>query len=415
MRRSFTLALWIAALGASGVQAQPQFLQSNYNVWHNFTLMPSAGATNIGIVVFDFRHVWARKGPYEDWAVYPGTQDPDFDPFGTDQFGSPVSQNSGLVVPVNCQYGVSAVDPAMGLHQFDCTDVLTLFPTFATACNEWDIPSYDPSVPQPITGIIRSQGGAQTSLSDTRFSSAYAFSTTEVQMVGDLNLSFGQLTWSTTMDSSAVGGGSGATLLGDPVHFIAENLNSGVVVDAVLLTIDYADSGDGNTTWDAGVFDTDATEVTLNVDIPAAYVAPGQAGRIEFRIQGGVVTVSNASGQFAGLLPPVGTPTPLNFPLPGDFALDYDLGLTPADPWDVRAVLSGGGGAHPELVDTSCPADVDHNGVLNLDDVNGFVGAFIAGDIGVADQNGDGNLNLDDVNAFVMQFVGGCPPVGGEG
>ncbi|MEZ6319205.1 MAG: CotH kinase family protein [Phycisphaerales bacterium] len=56
----------------------------------------------------------------------------------------------------------------------------------------------------------------------------------------------------------------------------------------------------------------------------------------------------------------------------------------------------------------ACPADLDGNGVLNLDDVNLFAVAFTGGDL-VADLDGNGTLNLDDVNVFAQTFVAGCP------
>ncbi|MEZ6318679.1 MAG: M12 family metallopeptidase [Phycisphaerales bacterium] len=71
-------------------------------------------------------------------------------------------------------------------------------------------------------------------------------------------------------------------------------------------------------------------------------------------------------------------------------------------------------GYHPyvlSLVTTptgGCPADLDGNGTLNLDDVNLFAAGFVAGDTGI-DQNADGVLNLDDVNLFAQTFVAGCP------
>lgn len=55
-----------------------------------------------------------------------------------------------------------------------------------------------------------------------------------------------------------------------------------------------------------------------------------------------------------------------------------------------------------------CPADVDGNGTLNLDDVNTFAAAFVGGDL-LADVDGNGMLNLDDVNIFATSFVAGCP------
>ncbi|MEZ6317740.1 MAG: GC-type dockerin domain-anchored protein [Phycisphaerales bacterium] len=56
----------------------------------------------------------------------------------------------------------------------------------------------------------------------------------------------------------------------------------------------------------------------------------------------------------------------------------------------------------------TCPADVDGNGVLNLDDVNTFAIAFAAGDL-IADVDANGVLNLDDVNLFALSFTAGCP------
>ncbi len=54
-----------------------------------------------------------------------------------------------------------------------------------------------------------------------------------------------------------------------------------------------------------------------------------------------------------------------------------------------------------------CPADLDGNGVLNLDDIDAFVAGFLAGDLAV-DLDGNGTLNVDDIDAFVSAFVAGC-------
>jgi len=52
------------------------------------------------------------------------------------------------------------------------------------------------------------------------------------------------------------------------------------------------------------------------------------------------------------------------------------------------------------------PADLDGNGVLNLDDINVFASAFVAGNV-AADLDGNCVLNLDDINLFASAFVGG--------
>ena len=47
-------------------------------------------------------------------------------------------------------------------------------------------------------------------------------------------------------------------------------------------------------------------------------------------------------------------------------------------------------------------------GVLDLSDVQAFIGAFTSGDP-LADLTGNGVLDLADVQAFVGAFVAGCP------
>ena len=47
-------------------------------------------------------------------------------------------------------------------------------------------------------------------------------------------------------------------------------------------------------------------------------------------------------------------------------------------------------------------------GVLDLADINGFIGAFLAQDA-IADLNGDNVFDLTDLNIFVTEFLAGCP------
>ncbi|MEQ8769528.1 MAG: M64 family metallopeptidase [Phycisphaerales bacterium] len=55
-----------------------------------------------------------------------------------------------------------------------------------------------------------------------------------------------------------------------------------------------------------------------------------------------------------------------------------------------------------------CPGDFDLSGTVNLDDVDAFVAAFLAGDA-AADVDASGTLNVDDIDVFVASFVAGCP------
>ncbi len=79
-------------------------------------------------------------------------------------------------------------------------------------------------------------------------------------------------------------------------------------------------------------------------------------------------------------------------------------GDEPGDSWLVDNVYVG------EIAGaTGCsPADLNGDGVLNLDDIDAFVAAFLAGDL-AADLDGTGTLNLDDIDAFVAAFLAGCP------
>ncbi len=61
--------------------------------------------------------------------------------------------------------------------------------------------------------------------------------------------------------------------------------------------------------------------------------------------------------------------------------------------------------------ESACPADLDQSGVLNFDDIDLFVNAFLSGDPR-ADLTSDGFLNIADVDAFVASFLAGCQGTG---
>lgn len=59
------------------------------------------------------------------------------------------------------------------------------------------------------------------------------------------------------------------------------------------------------------------------------------------------------------------------------------------------------------LIYSSCPADLDASGFVDLDDFTYFVDLFEAGDP-AADFDGTGFVDTDDYDAFVQAFEGGC-------
>lgn len=397
-----------SALCTGGASAQ-SFQQNNYAVTHTFDLQPAGDVVQVWFS--EFRHAWVQSVQGSGSDVLPPQSHPEFDPFGTDAFGSPTCFNSGLAgSAVPCDWQSTQVLPA-GANGSACTTV-AVGPSFATACNSLVVDPFTATPPFHIKGEFGSSGGVQAGVQGLGAAFAYAFSSCGVSVRGGTQLASGVIQWNTSFYSDAVGGGAAASALSDPVHFIATNLNTGVAVDAVLLDIDLTFDDTGIVDWNPGGLTIDTPELTLVVDIPPTHIAPGQAGRLELRVESGSVTVANDSGIFAGVLPPVGTAVAFTVPVPSTFTLDYDLGLNPADPWDVEAVLSGGGDSNAGLDLAACPADCDGNGVLSPDDIACFVTAFVEG---FADCNGDGDTSPDDIACFVDSFVNGCTPDGGEG
>lgn len=59
-------------------------------------------------------------------------------------------------------------------------------------------------------------------------------------------------------------------------------------------------------------------------------------------------------------------------------------------------------------LDTTCPADLDGDGAVTLNDVDLFRAAYTAGEA-VADFTGDGQFDYFDLQAFLNLFAAGCP------
>ena len=55
----------------------------------------------------------------------------------------------------------------------------------------------------------------------------------------------------------------------------------------------------------------------------------------------------------------------------------------------------------------ACPADLNADGRVNVDDLEAFVNAFLAADP-LADLDGNSAINVDDLEAFVQSFLAGC-------
>lgn len=396
------------ALSAAAAIAQAQS-SGSYLVEHHFDYRPNGDV--VVVTGYDFRHAWAvRTGAAPDSAVVHLNQDPDFDDFGTEGWGAGPGGaalfNSGIGSPVSCVYANFNIPPA-GVNGSVCLTA-DASPTLGVACTSYLVLPYSTTPPFRIQGTISSSGSAIAALPGRGAAFAYAYSSAAIAVRGGTQLASGFIQWTPAVQGDVIGAGTGASALRDPIQFVATNLTTGDVVEASLLDFDIQSDGNGTTDWSGGVFHTEQSELDFVIDIPQAHVAPGQTGRVEFRIRNGRVSAANSTGRFAGMLPPVGTVVPVTFPLPQNFDLDFDLGLDPNFPWDVDVDLSGGGGTNPGIDNQGCPADLNDDGVLDFFDVLLFLELFDAGDP-AANFNGDDELNFFDVLLFLEIFASNCP------
>ena len=86
----------------------------------------------------------------------------------------------------------------------------------------------------------------------------------------------------------------------------------------------------------------------------------------------------------------------------GGFSLGPVFGFSGSNAWFDDLIVNTG------ITTDPCPADLDRNGTLNLDDISLFADAFFAGEF-MADCDNNGILNLDDIICFSGSFVAGCP------
>lgn len=72
------------------------------------------------------------------------------------------------------------------------------------------------------------------------------------------------------------------------------------------------------------------------------------------------------------------------------------------------ASLDANGNGIPDECETFCPADFNHSGALNTQDIFDFLGAWFMGDPR-ADFNGAGGLSVQDVFDYINAWFVGCP------
>lgn len=86
----------------------------------------------------------------------------------------------------------------------------------------------------------------------------------------------------------------------------------------------------------------------------------------------------------------------------GDLDTDGDLDMVVANSNDTSVLLNHSNQG------SSCPPDLNNEGMLNSFDVSMFLSAFAASHP-IADFTDDGQFNFFDASAFLIAFNAGCP------
>jgi hypothetical protein len=266
-----------------------------YNVTHQFRLQP--GGTVVPLL---FHHFTVFAQVIEDGVVTAGVPAPPTSPRPVTVVNPP---------PVT----TTAIGPRTGSK--------------AEASSDVDLDAL-PAAGEAVSGNVRAFGEATAKLGGgVHDVKTRAFSSSQLEARGGRQMGRGQIQWKPVFSSVAAGGPG---LFVDPIVFEVIDLSSGTVLSSGdLMSIAGSVNGPGSQiVWDdSGLVSVNATDASFDIDIPGTFTT--QQGALALQIANGLVTVSNDSGMFDGLLPAVGSPGNFSFFATGagGLVLDYDTGF----------------------------------------------------------------------------------------
>lgn len=193
--------------------------------------------------------------------------------------------------------------------------------------------------PGNVAGTIHVDGNANVPAMGEAFSSALS----RVAVRGGKRLRNGRIAWGPTLSSQV----SGQATVGvhDPISFDILDTTTGIHSLEVLEDIESSLVGPGSFSWMSDTLSVDATDFIFTIDMTNPFIASADQGSVDFRISGGVVTTSIATGIFAGLLPSVGSSGDFSTPFSNNLTIDYDFGGLGGSNPDITADFGNGGEA----------------------------------------------------------------------
>lgn len=348
LRRAATLAITALVI--------PSAFAAKYDVKHNFRLRPGGNVVPL-VTATHYAHSYIveKKDDCMDFAVSP-TQGAAFNPYGRDILRNSRGRvrNKGIDGRYRDVTNGSTVVGAAGINQ--------TFGAFTLGCLSWadanaSVQVNPLSAGGRVSGTIRAWGEATAALRPPRRSKAYAFSMTLVEAQGGRAMRNGNIRWGRVV-RDLVGGRAGSRRQVDPVDYTVTDKVTGKVHTGTLytVTIDILKRGGGGFLWENDKVEITNQDLDFYIEFPTALTS--LQGKLDLRVRKGVVTHSEATGTYAGKLPPVGTRIPIELDLPNTEDFDYDLGDFEGHDLEVDLDFSGAGeteeakAADPEMIVT---------------------------------------------------------------
>lgn len=162
----------------------------------------------------------------------------------------------------------------------------------------------------------------------------------------------GRIRWRPTWHTAARISANSRTQSRDPISLSALDLDTGVLTETELWDSFINLVGGGESHWDNGLLTIDGMEGEFYVTMDSPFLTSGR-GAMRMKFAGGLVTESIDDGIWDGLLPAVGDPsTGISLRLgdaEGAFDLDFDLGSTSVQGYEMTAGFGNEGEAFDEI------------------------------------------------------------------
>lgn len=308
---------------------KPASAARSYDVEHKWWLTVAGGIPqNLTGTWRHFEHAWDLNVPASDW--YPRAQPPNFSPYGVDYIWPGDNKhvyNRGENGMCYANEAVESISYGSGGHG--------VWAGSSVANTSWSI--------QQQGSMLAGSNRAWGAVGVANFGTMFAFSESKLNLKsGVADMRTGQLVWQPLWSDTASG-----TAAIDPIDVTITDADDIELLTDTLVDIEHklhrGTSLDSTFGWkDGWLFADGVLDGTFSAVVESPYVPAAERGSALLKIENGIVTESEDSGIFAGLLPGVGTPGTFNVPFVNQITLDYSY---PNIGENIAIELAGAGSA----------------------------------------------------------------------